>query len=82
MLIRKGPFGGSIADDPCAHVLLQTSPRDIDTVMVDGKVRLRGGKLDGFDAERAAAMVRESRQRIVRQRYLRWGRGTPVARLS
>ncbi len=66
VLIRKGPFGGSIADDPCAHVLLQTSPRDIDTVMVDGKVRMRGGKLEGFDAERAAAMVRDSRQRIVR----------------
>ena len=65
VLVRKGPFGGSIADDPCAHVLLQTSPRDIDTVMVDGKVRLRGGTLDGFDAERAAAMVRESRQRIL-----------------
>jgi 5-methylthioadenosine/S-adenosylhomocysteine deaminase len=65
VLIRKGPFGGSIADDPCAHVLLQTSPRDVDTVMVDGKIRLRGGKLEGFEAERAAAMVRESRQRIL-----------------
>ncbi|MBN9086538.1 MAG: amidohydrolase family protein [Reyranella sp.] len=65
VLIRKGPFGESIADDPCAHVLLQTSPRDIDTVMVDGRIRMRGGKLDGFDAERAAAMVRESRLRIV-----------------
>jgi 5-methylthioadenosine/S-adenosylhomocysteine deaminase len=65
VLIRKGPFGDSIVNDPCAHVLLQTSPRDIDTVMVDGKIRMRGGKLEGFDAERAAAMVRESRQRIV-----------------
>jgi cytosine/adenosine deaminase-related metal-dependent hydrolase len=65
VLIRKGPFGSSIVDDPCAHVLLQTSPRDIDTVMVDGKIRMRGGTLDGFDPERAAAMVRESRQRIV-----------------
>ena len=57
MLIRKGPFGDSIVDDACAHVLLQTSPRDIDTVMVDGKVRMRGGKLLGFDP-RAAAMMR------------------------
>jgi len=36
VLIRKGPFGDSVARDACAHVLLQTSPRDIDTVMVDG----------------------------------------------
>jgi 5-methylthioadenosine/S-adenosylhomocysteine deaminase len=65
VLIRKGPFGDSIVDDLCAHVLLQTSPRDIDTVMVDGNIRMRGGKLDGFDAGRAASMVRESRRRIL-----------------
>lgn len=65
VLIRKGPFGDSIVDDPCAHVLLQTSPRDIDTVMVDGRIRMRAGRLDGFDAERAASMVRESRRRIL-----------------
>lgn len=65
VLIRKGPFGDSIERDPCAHVLLQTSPRDIDTVMVDGEVRMSGGVLAGFDAEKAAAMVRASRQRIL-----------------
>jgi 5-methylthioadenosine/S-adenosylhomocysteine deaminase len=65
VLIAKGPFGESIVEDPCAHVLLQSSPRDIDTVMVDGKIRMRGGKLEGFDAERAAVMVRESRRRIL-----------------
>jgi cytosine/adenosine deaminase-related metal-dependent hydrolase len=65
VLVRKGPFGDSIVDDACAHVLLQTSPRDIDTVMVDGKLRMQGGKLLDYDAERAARMVRESRQRII-----------------
>jgi len=65
VLIAKGPFGGSIAGDACAHVLLQTSPRDIDTVMVDGKLRMQGGKLLDFDAAAAAKMVRESRARIV-----------------
>ena len=44
VLIRKGPFGDSVVDDACAHVLLQTSPRDIDTVLVDGKVRMKGGR--------------------------------------
>jgi len=65
VLIRKGPFGDSIDDDACAHVLLQTSPRDIDTVIVDGKPRMQGGKLLDFDPERATAMVRESRRRIL-----------------
>jgi cytosine/adenosine deaminase-related metal-dependent hydrolase len=65
VLIRKGPFGDSMADDPCAHVLLQTSPRDIDTVIVDGEVRMKAGVLAGFDPERGAAMIRESRQRIL-----------------
>ena len=67
VLIRKGPFGDSAAPDACAHVLLQTSPRDIDTVIVDGNLRMRGGVLAGFDADRAASMIRASRQRILRQ---------------
>ena len=58
-------FGDSLGPDACAHVVLQTSPRDIDTVMVDGRIRMRGGVLAGFDPERGAAMVRASRQRII-----------------
>ena len=65
VLIRKGPFGNSAAPDACAHVLLQTSPRDIDTVIVDGEIRMRGGALAGFDPDRAASMMRASRQRIL-----------------
>lgn len=65
VLIRKGPFGDSIETDACAHILLQTSPREVDTVIVDGKVRMSGGVLAGFDAERAGSMVRASRQRII-----------------
>ena len=65
VLIRKGPFGDSVARDACAHVLLQTSPRDIDTVMVDGEIRMSQSVLAGFDPERVAAMIRASRQRIL-----------------
>ena len=65
VLIRKGPFGDSVVDDACAHVLLQTSPREIDTVLVDGQVRMTAGRLVGFDAARAAKMVDESRRRIL-----------------
>lgn len=65
VLIDKGPFGSSIEPDACAHVLLQTSPRDIDTVMVDGKIRVKGAKPLGFDPARAAAMIAASRGRIL-----------------
>ena len=65
VLIRKGPFGDSIEDDPCAHVLLQTSPREIDTVIVDGELRMSGGVLKGFDAVRGASMIGTSRRRIL-----------------
>jgi len=65
VLIRKGPFGDSVVDDACAHVLLQTSPRDIETVLVDGRVRMKAGVLQGFDAQRAAAMVAASRKRTL-----------------
>jgi 5-methylthioadenosine/S-adenosylhomocysteine deaminase len=65
VLIRKGPFGDSVVDDACAHVLLQTSPRDIDTVLVNGKVRMKAGVLQGFDAQRAAAMTADSRKCIL-----------------
>jgi len=65
VLIAKGPFGDSVVDDACAHVVLQTSPRDIDTVLVDGKVRMKAGRLQGFDAQRATGMVAASRKRIL-----------------
>ena len=35
------------------------------TVMVDGEIRMRAGVLAGFEPERAAAMIRASRQRIL-----------------
>ncbi|RWI50266.1 MAG: hypothetical protein EOR16_30735 [Mesorhizobium sp.] len=64
VLIRKGIFGDSVDDDHCAHVLLQTSPREIDTVMVDGRIRLRGGLSRDFDPTRAGEMIATSRAHI------------------
>ena len=66
LLVRKGPFGDSIEPDACAHVLLQTSARDIDTVIVDGKVRMSKGALQSFDPARAKAMMKDSRKQILR----------------
>src|SRR5260370_6593951 len=63
VLVRKGPFGDSVARDGCAHVLLQTSPRDIDTALVDDEIRMSQPVLAGFDPERAAGMVPSAPQR-------------------
>jgi hypothetical protein len=62
---QEGPVRRLDRRDACAHVLLQTSPRDIDTVIVDGQIRMRNGVLAGFDADKAAAMIRASRERIL-----------------
>ena len=59
VLIRKGPFGDSAAPDACAHVLLQTSPRDIDTVIVDGEIAMRGGRLTRIDERALIAEFRD-----------------------
>jgi len=64
VLVRKDAFGGA-AGDPCAYVLLQASARDIDTVLVDGEVRVRGGRVQGFDAQRALRLAGEARQRLI-----------------
>lgn len=64
VLVRKDAFGGAVGD-PCAYVLLQASARDIDTVLVDGVVRVRGGRVEGFDAQRARRLAGEARQRLI-----------------
>lgn len=64
VLVRKDAFGGA-AGDPCAYVLLQASARDIDTVLVDGVVRVRGGRVQYFDAQRAQRLAGEARQRLI-----------------
>jgi 5-methylthioadenosine/S-adenosylhomocysteine deaminase len=64
VLVRQDAFGGA-AGDPCAYVLLQASARDIDTVLVDGVVRVRGGRVLGFDAQRARRLASEARQRLI-----------------
>lgn len=64
LLVRKGEFGESVDGDACAHLLLQACARDIDTVLVGGRARMRAGRLLGFDAQRAKAALRQARQRL------------------
>jgi hypothetical protein len=65
LLVRKGPFGDSVEPDACAHVLLQTTARDIDTVIVDGHICMANGTLRKYDAARAKTMIANSRQQLL-----------------
>ena len=65
VLIRKGQFGESVDADACAHVMLQTTARDIDTVIVDGNIRMAGGVLADFDPSRARSMMKNSREHLL-----------------
>ena len=61
VLLSTGPYNMSLGD-PAAHVAFQSTPADVDTVIVNGVVRKRGGQLttlDRRDASQATLRVRE-----------------------
>jgi cytosine/adenosine deaminase-related metal-dependent hydrolase len=66
VLLRTGPYGRALGD-PAAHVALQGTPADVDTVIVDGAVRKRAGRLTDLDPAEAAAATRRVRERVLRQ---------------
>jgi cytosine/adenosine deaminase-related metal-dependent hydrolase len=51
--------------DPVAAVTLCADVSNVDTVLVDGIVRKRHGKLVGVDINRARQLVEESRDRLL-----------------
>ncbi|WP_326557239.1 amidohydrolase family protein [Micromonospora sp. NBC_01796] len=55
-------------DDPVLAAFLSAGPSDVDTVVIDGRVLKRGGKLSGAVAERARELMRASRDRIKARR--------------
>ncbi len=64
VLLRTGPYGLSLGD-PAAHVALQSTPADVDTVIVGGAVRKRAGRLTDLDPAEAAAATRRVRERVL-----------------
>ncbi|TFZ04993.1 amidohydrolase family protein [Ramlibacter rhizophilus] len=66
VLLRTDPYGMSVGD-PAAHVALQASASDVDTVIVGGVVRKRGGELQDMDRAEAAAATRRVRSRVLAQ---------------
>ncbi|MFI6759414.1 amidohydrolase family protein [Micromonospora sp. NPDC050417] len=51
-------------NDPITTIVLNAGPRDVDTVLVDGVVVKRHGRLVGPLAERARELIMESRSRL------------------
>lgn len=50
--------------DPAAAIVLHSSVRDIDTVIVDGRIRKRGGKLVPVDIDEPAAAMEIGKNRV------------------
>ena len=63
VLLRTGPYGMSLGD-PAAHVALQACAADVDTVIVNGELRKRGGHMLQVARADAAAAVQRVRQRV------------------
>lgn len=67
VFFSKGLFGAN-RGDPCEHILLRSGTHSIDTVMVNGRIRKRGGVLLDFDAAAIAAQTRASCDHILAQK--------------
>ena len=61
---QGGPLGLSTGD-PAACVVLQASAADIDTVIIAGRPRVRGGRLIETDLGRIQERLRAASQRIL-----------------
>lgn len=59
---------------PFASIVLQSRPSDVDTVLVDGVVRKRGGQLDAAHAAEAGRLVDAAWARVGAQIEQRGGR--------
>ncbi|RZL60893.1 MAG: hypothetical protein EOP81_18995 [Variovorax sp.] len=64
VLLSTGPYSMSLGD-PAAHVAFQSTPADVDTVIVDGVVRKREGRLTALDRSDAAHATRRVRERVL-----------------
>ena len=76
---------GIAEGDPAGHIVLNSSSGDVDTVMVAGKFRKRGGKMVGVDMSKMLAARVAARDRVYKaagqipgglhKTYWVWGEG-------
>ncbi|RDI24386.1 cytosine/adenosine deaminase-related metal-dependent hydrolase [Pseudacidovorax intermedius] len=63
ILLRCGAYSPSLGD-PAAHVVLQSTTADVDTVIVGGKLRKQAGRLLDVDRREATAATQRVRARL------------------
>lgn len=64
VLVRHDSLHMSPANDPLSTLVETAGPRDVDTVMVAGRIKKRDGKLVGADVQRVRRMLYEARDRL------------------
>jgi 5-methylthioadenosine/S-adenosylhomocysteine deaminase len=62
VVLRTPPFGTSLCD-PAAHLLLQSGVQDIDTVLIAGQIRKRGGRL--LDSATPSGLIQAARSHLL-----------------
>lgn len=65
VVVRAIPAWAPPAGDLAAHLLLQTGRADVDTVLVGGEARVRGGALVGVDPQRVRRLLDEAREHVL-----------------
>lgn len=69
VLVETEPFGLSMGD-PAGHLVLQTTSRDIATVIVGGEIRYSAGRLHDVDTTEVSHRLAETRDRLLHTRDL------------
>jgi cytosine/adenosine deaminase-related metal-dependent hydrolase len=67
VLIRHDSLHMSPVNHPVAAVVQSASARDVDTVLIAGRIKKRHGKLVGVDVERARRLIYEARDHVFAQ---------------
>jgi cytosine/adenosine deaminase-related metal-dependent hydrolase len=65
ILVRTDDFGMTPMNNPIGAFVYNAHPGLVDTILVDGKVVKRDGKLVGVDAARVRRLANDSRDRIL-----------------
>ena len=64
LLIRTDGLNMTPLNHPVAAIIMNASVRDVDTVLIAGQVKKRGGVLVGVDVERAKRLAVEARDHV------------------
>ncbi|HEY8867212.1 MAG TPA: amidohydrolase family protein [Solirubrobacteraceae bacterium] len=73
IVLRAKLPAGQPVNDPVAAVVLQGNPRDVETVLVGGRVVKRDGALAGVDESRVSAQLSDSREHLLAELDSRGG---------